>query len=283
MRLCAVVIVAALPMLAADAPLDILQAARKGLTRELGTLLRKGADLEARDKEGRTPLMLAAQYGRTATVRMLLDKGAKPDVRDSHGWNAYMLALLAPSGGMVHTRHDAVLKLLPQPKRFRLAITASWTPQQELLSSCFMRPDEFTQHMREIHPDGMVIEALRHYAAKSGRDFVAIVSADARGNSEISERPTPKDIDAVLTLQVEPGATCVQQVDQLNMRIQATLNRAKDQTPVLEKRFGGSGIKAGMRGQAAANPNQYGPLYEAWAKSEVGPVYWAVLTALLMD
>jgi hypothetical protein len=283
MRLCAVVLAAALPLLAADAPPDILQAARKGMSRELATLLLKGADLEARDKEGRTPLMLAAQYGRTATVRLLLSKGAKPDVRDSHGWNAYMLALLAPSGGMIHTRHDAVLKLLPQPKRFRLAITASWTPQQALFSSCFMRPDEFTQHMREIHPDGMVIEALRRYAATSGRDFIAVVSADARGNSEISERPAPKDIDAVLTLQVEPGATCVQQVDQLNMRVQATLNRAQDQTPVLEKRFGGSGIKAGMRSQAAANPNQYAPLYESWAKSEVGPVYWAVLTALLMD
>jgi hypothetical protein len=89
-----------------------------------------------------------------------------------------------------------------------------------------MRTDEMTQNMREIHPDGMVIEALRHYAATSGRDLIAVVSADARGNTEISERPTPKDVDAVLTLQVEPGVTCVRQdVDQLSMRIQATLNR----------------------------------------------------------
>src|ERR1039458_155415 len=116
MRFFAVLLITVLPMLAADEPLDILQAARKGMTRELATLLRKGADLEARDKQGRTPLMLAAQYGRTATLRLLLEKGAKPDVRDSHGWNAYMLALLAPSGGMVHARHDAVLKLLPQPR-----------------------------------------------------------------------------------------------------------------------------------------------------------------------
>jgi hypothetical protein len=283
MRLCAVLLAAALPMLAADEPLDILQAARKGMTRELTTLLLKGADLEARDKQGRTPLMLAAQYGRTATLRLLLEKGAKPDVRDSHGWNAYMLALLAPSGGMVHTRHDAVLKLLPQPKRFRLAIVASWAPGKALFSSCFMRPEELTQQIREIQPDGMVIEALRRYAATSGRDFIAVVSADARGNSEISERPTPKDVDAVLTLLVEPGATCVQQVDRLSLRIQATVNRAQEEKPVLDKSFGDSGLKTGMRAVAATNPKQYGALYRPWVKSEVGPVYWAVLTALLAD
>jgi hypothetical protein len=146
-----------------------------------------------------------------------------------------------------------------------------------------MRPDEMTQHMREIHPDGMVIEALRRFAATSGRDFVAVVSADARGNSEISERPTPKDVDAVLTLQVEPGVTCVQQVDRLSMRIQATLNRAQDEKPVLERSFGGGGLKTGMRDQAATNPNQHAPLYQSWAKSEVGSVYWAVLTTLLLD
>jgi hypothetical protein len=254
------------------------------MTRELATLLLKGADLEARDKQGRTPLMLAAQYGRTATLRLLLSKGAKPDVRDSHGWNAYMLALLAPSGGMVHTRHDAILKLLPQPKRFRVAIIASWTPPgKTLYNSCFMRPEELTQRMREVHPDGMVIEALRRYAAISGRDFIAVVSADARGNSEISERSTPKDVDAVLTLQVEPGATCVQDVDRLSMRIQATLNRAEEEKPALEKSFGGTAIETGVHGQSASNAIQYGPIYESWAKSEVGPVYWAVLTALLQD
>src|ERR1035441_3663201 len=158
MRFCAVLFAGALTVLAADAPMDILEAAKKANAKEIEALLAKGADLEARDKEGRTPLMLAAQYGRTASVRLLLDKGAKPDARDRHRWNAYMLALLAPSGGVVHTTHEAVLKLLPLPKRFRLAITANWTPGKALFSSCFMRPEEMTQHMREIHPDGMVID-----------------------------------------------------------------------------------------------------------------------------
>ena len=280
MRFCAIILAALLPVLAAGPQIDILDAAKKGKTKEVEALLAKGADLEARDSNGRTPLMLAAQYGRTDTVRLLLDKGAQPDARDSHRWNAYMLALLAPSGGVVHTSHDAVLKLLPQPKRFRLAVIASWTPGKGLFSSCFMRPEDMTQHIREIHPDGMVIEALQHFAATPGRDYMAIVSVDARGNSEISERPTPEDVDAVLTLQVEPGVACVQQEDQVSMLVRATLNRPKDQTPLLEKTLG-TGVKTGMRGQVATNPNQHGPLFASWAKSQGGPLYWAVLTALL--
>src|ERR1039458_5999350 len=122
MRFWAIFLFAAFPILAADAPMNILKAAKKGKAKEIEALLAKGADLEARDREGRTPLMLAAQYGRTGAVRLLLDKGAKPGARDTHRWNAYMLALLAPSGGVVHTTHDAVIKLLPQPKRVRLAI-----------------------------------------------------------------------------------------------------------------------------------------------------------------
>jgi hypothetical protein len=281
MRFCAILLAAAFSILAADLPMDILEAAKKGKAKELEALLAKGADVEVRDKEGRTPLMLAAQYGRTETVRLLLDKGAKPDARDTHRWNAYMLALLTPSGGVVHTSHEAVLKLLPQPKRFRLAVTASWAPGKGLFSSCFMRPEEMTQHIREIHPDGMVIEALQHFAFTPGRDLVAIVSVDARGNSEISERPTPDDIDAVLTLQVEPGVACVQQEDQVSMLVRATLNRPKDEAPLLDKTFG-AGVKTGMRGQVATNPNQHGPLFASWAKSQGGPLYWAVLTALML-
>jgi ankyrin repeat protein len=270
-----------LPLPAADVPPDILDAARGGKEKVVAALLAKGADIESRDKEDKTPLMLAAQYGRATTVKLLLDRGAKPDARDAHRWNAYMWALLEPSGGGIHTRHDAVLKLLPQPKRFRLAVTAGWTPGQALFSSCFMSSEDLMQHMRQLHPDGMVIEALRHFAIKSGRDMIAIVSADARGRSDVSERPTPSDVDSVLTLRVEPGTSCVQRVDQLSMQIRATLNPPEGDRILLEKDFG-TGLKIGRLALAATNPNQHGPLYEEWAKSQAGTLYWSVLTALLV-
>ena len=177
MRALLLLIALGLPLPAADAPMDILEAARRGKPKEVEALLAKGADIESRDKEGKTPLMLAAQYGRTSTVQLLLAKGARPDARDAHRWNAYMWALLQPSGGVIHGTHDSVLRLLPQPKRIRLAVTASWTPGKTLFSSCFMGPEDLMQHMRQLHPDGMAIEALQRFAISSGRDLMAIVSS----------------------------------------------------------------------------------------------------------
>jgi hypothetical protein len=278
MRLAA--FLAAASLLAADNSPDLLEAAKKGKTSQVEQLLSKGANLESADRDGRTPLMLAAQFGRTATVRLLLDKGAKSDTRDTQGWTAYMLALLSPSGGVIRSIHDDVLKLLPPPKRFRLAIDASWTPGKDLFSSCFMSPPDLTQHLRLLRPDAMVIEALQRFAQGSGRDLMVIVSADARGTSDISGKSTPSDVDAVLTLQIEPGVTCVRQFDQVSMLIHTNLTRPPGDAAVFERTFG-TGVKIGMRGELASNPNQHGPLLESWAKSQAGPIWWAILTALL--
>jgi hypothetical protein len=38
-----------------------------------------------------------------------------------------------------------------------------------------------------------------------------------------------------------------------------------------------------MRVELAANPNQHAPLYEAWAKSQAGQLYWSVLAALMQS
>ncbi len=118
-----------------------------------------------------------------------------PEARDKRGWNAYMLALLSPSGGIIHTVHDKVLKLLPQP-HFRLAVEARWAPGASFFSSCFMRPEDLARHMDGVRPEALVLEAFRDYAFDSGRGLVELVQ-------------TPAGADAVLSLLVEPGVTCV--------------------------------------------------------------------------
>src|SRR5262249_46027509 len=131
------------PLFSADVP-DILEAARRGRVKDVEALLAGGADIETKDHEGRTPLMLAAQYGRTPTVELLLSKGARPGVRDAQGGNAYRLARMAPSGGGVHPAHDGVLRPPPAPRRFRLQANAGWSPGKAIFSSCFMRSADMT-------------------------------------------------------------------------------------------------------------------------------------------
>jgi hypothetical protein len=271
-----------LPLLTADAPLDLLEAAKKGRTSDVEAFLAKGADIEMKDRDGRTPLMLAAQYGKVATVQLLLSKGARATTRDVHGWNAYMLALLDPAGGVagVHVGRDKVLQLLPQPKRFRLQINASWLPSQAIFSSCFMRPGEMTAHVRDIRPDAMIAEAVQRYAVTSGHGMVAIVRVDARGTSEQSNLAPERDVDATLELTGEPGSSCVQGTDRLTMPIRAQLMAASGGEPFLDRRFG-AGVKTGMKTENALNANQHAPLYQAWAKSQAGAIYWAVVEALL--
>jgi hypothetical protein len=270
-----------LPSYAADIPPDLLEAAKKGRTQDVEALLAKGADIEMKDRDGRTPLMLAAQYGRTSTVELLLAKGARTDTRDTHGWTAYALPLLSPEGGVagvVHTAHEKVLRLLPQPPRFRLQVNAGWTPGESIFSSCFMRPAEMTAHLRNLRPDAMIVEAFQRFAATSGRGLIAIVRTDARGTSEQSNQAPATDIDAILELTPEPGASCVQGVDRVTMPVRAQLI-AEGKT-ILERKFG-DGVKTGMKSERATNPNQHVPLYQAWAKSQAGAIYWATIEALL--
>ncbi len=252
--------------LAAVSPEDWLAAAKKGDTNRVESLLKAGAELEAKDQDGRTALMLAAQFGRLDTVRLLLAKRASADARDKRGWNAYMLALLSPSGGIVHTVHDKVLKLLPQP-HFRLGVETRWAPGASFFSSCFMRPEDLARHMDGVRPEALVLQAFRDYAFDSGRGLLELLQ-------------TPAGADAVLSLLVEPGVTCVQQSDRLSMSIRVSLLRPPDRPPLLERAYGG-GMKTGMRGELAANPAQYPALYQAWAKSLAGTVYWSVIEALM--
>jgi hypothetical protein len=276
MRCIAVVLLLPLWMAAADPDADLLAAAAKGQTSQVEALLGKGANVEARDKNDRTPLMLAAQHGHSETVRLLLAHGAKPDSRDKDGFTAYGLALFSPAGKGA----GEALKLLPQPPRPRVAIDALWL-RDNIYSSCFLRPDQLPQFVATVKPDVLVTMAFRDFLVSSGKGLIDIVRAQNHGMAKAATMEVPDGADALLSLAVRPDIACVQQQssDSLNMLIDVAVVHAPDGAVLLKKTFGG-GLK-GLRSQGATSAVQYPALYESRAKTEVPKIYWAVAEVLL--
>jgi uncharacterized protein len=55
-------------------------------------LLHRGADVDARDEDGRTPLFSAVLGGSVGLVGLLLESGANINARDKEGWTALHFA-----------------------------------------------------------------------------------------------------------------------------------------------------------------------------------------------
>jgi serine/threonine-protein phosphatase 6 regulatory ankyrin repeat subunit B len=74
------------------AKLDFLVAVKNGNAKKLSALLDKNPDIDARYKDGMTPLILAAKKGYTEIVQIILDKGADVNEEADDGWTALMTA-----------------------------------------------------------------------------------------------------------------------------------------------------------------------------------------------
>ena len=90
----ALLVALSLPPVFAQSPLDsdLLKMAREGADSLVKLLLSAGADVNARDENGQTPLMLAAAEGHNETVAALLDAGADVQAKDNDGKTASLLA-----------------------------------------------------------------------------------------------------------------------------------------------------------------------------------------------
>jgi len=69
----------------APTPASLQAAAGLGDVRQATSLLDQGVAVDARDEDGRTPLMLAVAQGRLEVVRLLLARGADPNAADNSG------------------------------------------------------------------------------------------------------------------------------------------------------------------------------------------------------
>jgi hypothetical protein len=89
---------------AAVAGTGVQQASATGDLARLQALLDQRVDIEERDSDGRTPLMLAAEHGQFEVVKALLAHGANPNAPDARG--------LTPLQAAVAGNHSAIAAAL---------------------------------------------------------------------------------------------------------------------------------------------------------------------------
>ena len=77
---------------AAPAPMDIHAAVRTGDAEKVETALKSGADVNAPDNWGRTPLIVALQQGKAQVVEMLINRGANVAATDAWGRTPLLVA-----------------------------------------------------------------------------------------------------------------------------------------------------------------------------------------------
>lgn len=68
-------------------------------------MLGSGAEVDAKDAEGKTAFMIAAGSGKMRLAQMLLAKGAQINVRDHRGWTPLMDAVTHAGMGSVTLDH----------------------------------------------------------------------------------------------------------------------------------------------------------------------------------
>ena len=254
---------AGLALAAANLGPDLLLAAKKGQTAEVRKLLDRKAPVNARDRDGRTPLMLAAEHARADTVTLLLSRRADAAARHKQGWTAWGLALFSSGPG-----RKQVLEALPAPRHWKLALRVETSPEN-LYSSCSMPPRQLAQFIAAMHLEQAVAEAIHQASTTPAEAPVTLVAADAT------------DADAVAAVTVRPQVSCVQQEasDNLSLAIDLKLTASGSSEPLLEKTFGG-GLK-GLHARRAAGPSQYQPVLLEWAKGHTSPIWQAMVSALI--
>ena len=85
----------------------LILATMGGRTDMVDLLIKADADMDAKSNYGNTAMMMACDRGDTDIVRLLIDNGADMDAKDNHGYTAMMIAI-----EMGYSSHKDILSLL---------------------------------------------------------------------------------------------------------------------------------------------------------------------------
>jgi len=88
-----------------DGRTALMEAAFSGHTEIVKLLIAKGADMNAKNKDGGTALIYAAWQGHIEIAKLLIDKSADVNAKDNTGWTALMKATTVNG-------HTEIVKLL---------------------------------------------------------------------------------------------------------------------------------------------------------------------------
>ena len=83
-------------------------------------LINSGADLEAKDQNGWTPLFWAARFGYTEVVKLLVSKGAAKDLKNKHTPTLTRSHLRIPVHTHIHLHTPAHTPNMPADADFGL-------------------------------------------------------------------------------------------------------------------------------------------------------------------
>jgi ankyrin repeat protein len=81
-------------------------------TAAAGSLLDSGAEIEAKNEDGSTPLNWAAAFAQTEIVKLLINRGARINARDKYGNTPLMSAACQCAVATMNTADDVILMLL---------------------------------------------------------------------------------------------------------------------------------------------------------------------------
>jgi ankyrin repeat protein len=120
---------------------QLIEAAEKGNRKKAKELIKKGADVNAKNDSSNTVLMVASSYGYTKMAELLIRNGADVNAIDEHGCTALLCTMNSPSESHIETtelliQHGASVNAIYREndeKPLSLALRLGLTEIAELL------------------------------------------------------------------------------------------------------------------------------------------------------